>query len=156
MTACYFGIMFDTLKTCQPRLPDIDMQRIRRHCSVLALLTVFLLSTWMSHTAMAMPLGISSAALPSVSMSEMSCCRGNHGMDMSAQACAMSGQCMSVCAEAHAPRGFRLSGVSVPAPAMAGVVTFLRPAGFRLVANPFFSAHPPYHPPPLEYMRLVI
>ena len=157
MTACHFMIMFATVQTYESRLPDIDMQRIRRYFSAFAVLTVFLLGTWMSHaTVAAMPLGTPPAALPSISMSEMPCCLGSHGMDMSAQACAMSGPCMSVCAEAHAPRGLRLSGVNVPAAMITGPVIFLRPVGFRLAVSPFFYAHPPYQPPPLEHMRLVI
>ena len=156
MTACHFMIMFATLESYKSRLPDVDMQRIRRHFSVFAALTVFLLGMWMSHAAVAMPLGTPPAARSGVSMSEMACCPGSHGMDMSAQSCAMSGPCMSVCAEAHAPRGLRLSGINVPAPMMTDPVIFLRPAGFRQAVNPFFYAHPPYQPPPLEHMRLVI
>jgi hypothetical protein len=136
--------------------PDIDMQRIRRYFPILALLTMFLLGTWMSHTAVAMPLGISSAAMPSVLMSEMSCCRGDHGMDMSAHTCRMSGQCMSICAEAHAPKGPRLPGVSVPAPIMIGSVTFLSLVKIPPDSRPVFYSHPSHHHPPLQHMRLVI
>ena len=78
------------------------MQRIRRHFPLLALLAMFLLGTWMSNAAVAMPLGVSCATMPGISMTDMPCCQGDHVMDMtSTHSGAMSGQCMSICAEAH-------------------------------------------------------
>ena len=133
------------------------MQRIRRHFPLLALLAMFLLGTWMSNAAVAMPLGVSCATMPGMSMTDMPCCQGDHVMDMtSTHSGAMSGQCMSICAEAHAPGGLRLPGMTFPAPAITGSVIFSSLARFSPTPAQFFSSHPPHHPPPLQHVRLVI
>nr|RNF70128.1 hypothetical protein EC580_02055 [Acidithiobacillus sulfuriphilus] len=132
------------------------MQRIRRHFPLLALLAMFLLGTWMSNAAVAMPLGVSCAGMPSMPMADMPCCQGDPGMDMDPHSGAMPDQCMSICAEAHAPGGLRLPGMAFPAPVMMGSVTFSRLAMFRPAPVQVFFSHPPHHPPPLQHVRLVI
>jgi len=80
----------------------------------------------MSNAAVAMPFGVSCAGIPGMPMTAMPHCQG--ALDMGPHAGAMSGQCISICAEGHAPGGLRLPEMAFPAPAMAGFVTFSHPA----------------------------
>jgi hypothetical protein len=134
------------------------MQTIRHHSPLLALLAMFMffLGTWVSNVAVAMPLGVSCAATPGMSIADMPCCQGDHGMNVSTHSGAMSGQCVSICAAAHAPGGLRLPGITFPAPAMMGSVTFSRPAIFFPAAAQVFSLRLPHPSPPLQHVRLVI
>lgn len=132
------------------------MQRIRRHFPPLALLALFLLGAWISNAAVAMPLGVSYAGMQGMAMADMPCCQGDHGMDMTTHSGAMSGQCMSICAEALAPGGLRLPGMTFPAPVMMGSVTFSRLVMFRPALPQVFFSDPLHHPPPLHHVRLVI
>jgi hypothetical protein len=132
------------------------MQRIRRRFPLLVLLAMFLLGTWVSNAAVAMPLGASCADMPGMSMAGMPDCQGGHGTDMSSHSGAMSGQCMSICAEAHASGRLSPSGMTFPAPGMMGSVTFSSQARFSPTPAQFFFSHPPHHPPPLQQVRLVI
>ncbi len=140
------------------------MLKLRRYFRSLAMLSLFLIGTWMSNAAVAMPQGISCVEMHGMSMMGMSmvnmpCCRDNPGMDMrmmDPHSEAMSSQCMAICAQTHAPGGLRFSGISVPTPVWIGSVTWTHSQFVAKDRPGLFSPEPSYHPPPLLHVRLTI
>ena len=133
-----------------------EMPRISRFFPLLALLALFLLGAWMSNAAVAMPSCLSCAAVTDMSATGPACCRDDRAADINTHSRATQGQCMLICAGAHASRGLKLPEMTFPVQIMMGSVTFSHLVISRPALYPIFFSHHIHHPPPLHRVRLVI
>lgn len=129
------------------------MQRFRSYFRWLALLSLFLLGTWISNTAVAMPLGVACVGMP---MADMPCCPDNPGMGMRSHCGMMHHQCMAICAESHAPGGLGFPEISFPEPVWIGVAIRFNPQYVAKAQPGLYLLPPTDHPPPLLSVRLTI
>ena len=135
---------------------NTEMPRISRFFPLLALLALFLLGAWMSNAAVAMPSCLSCAAVTGMPATGPACCRNDRAADINRHSTATRGQCMLICAGAHASGGLKLPEMVFPGQVVTGSVTFSRLIIFHPVLYPIFFSHHIHHPPPLHRVRLVI
>ncbi|MCL5956552.1 hypothetical protein [Acidithiobacillus ferrooxidans] len=135
---------------------NTEMPRISRSFPLIALLALFLLGAWMSNAAVGMPSCLSCAAVTGMSATGPACCRNDRAADINTHSRAAQGQCMLICAGAHASDGLKLPEMTSPAQVTTGFVTFSRLVIFRPARYPIFFSHHIHHPPPLHRVRLVI